>query len=398
MKVYLIGVGLGNPDTLTLAARRAIEESNLLIGAPRLLEGYAGKKCVPAILAGDIAAAAAQEGAGPVAVLLSGDIGFYSGAKKLYPLLEGYEVEALPGISSLAYFCARCRTPWEDVYLVSAHGRAHNAPGEIQCHKRTFVLTGGNYRAEHLCRDLCTWGMEDVPVTVGERLSYPEEAITRGAAGELAERQFDSLAVVLVENPRPVGREHAAPGIPDEAFLRGKTPMTKEEVRTLSVSRLRLRPEDAVWDVGAGTGSVSVECALAVPKGRVFAVERSEEALELLAQNREKFAAWNLRIVPGAAPAVLRDLPAPDRVFVGGSGGELEDILRLALEKNPRCRVVVNAVTLETLAECTRCFALLGLEDVAVTELSAARTREAGRYHLLQGLNPVFLLSGEGRP
>lgn len=174
--------------------------------------------------------------------------------------------------------------------------------------------------------------------------------------------------------------------------------MTKEEVRTLSVSRLRLRPEDTVWDVGAGTGSVSVECALAVPKGRVFAVERSEEALELLAQNREKFAAWNLRIVPGAAPAVLRDLPAPDRVFVGGSGGELEDILRLALEKNPRCRVVVNAVTLETLAECTRCFALLGLEDVAVTELSAARTREAGRYHLLQGLNPVFLLSGEGRP
>ena len=398
MKVYLIGVGLGNPDTLTLAARRAIEESNLLIGAPRLLEGYAGKKCVPAILAGDIAAAAAQEGAGPVAVLLSGDIGFYSGAKKLYPLLEGYEVEALPGISSLAYFCARCRTPWEDVYLVSAHGRAHNAPGEIQCHKRTFVLTGGDYRAEHLCRDLCTWGMEDVPVTVGERLSYPEEAITRGTAGKLAGRQFDSLAVVLVENPRPVGREHAAPGIPDEAFLRGKTPMTKEEVRTLSVSRLRLRPEDAVWDVGAGSGSVSVECALAVPKVRVFAVERSEEALELLAQNREKFAAWNLCIVPGAAPAALRDLPAPDRVFVGGSGGELEDILRLALEKNPRCRVVVNAVTLETLAECTRCFALLGLEDVAVTELSAARTREAGRYHLLQGLNPVFLLSGEGRP
>ena len=143
MKVYLIGVGMGNSDTLTLAARRAIDESCLLIGAPRLLEGYAGKKLVRAILAKDIAEAIAAEGTGPVSVLLSGDIGFYSGAKNLYPLLEGYEVEALPGISSLVYFCARCHTPWEDVHLVSAHGRAHNAPGEIQSHARTFVLTGG---------------------------------------------------------------------------------------------------------------------------------------------------------------------------------------------------------------------------------------------------------------
>ena len=155
MKVYLIGVGMGNPETLTVAAKRAIDESALLIGAPRLLEGYGSKRCVRAILAKDIAAAIAGETAGPVAVLLSGDIGFYSGAKNLYPLLEGYEVETLPGISSLVYFCARCHTPWEDVHLVSAHGRAHNAPGEIQSHERTFVLTGGNYRAGDLCRELC---------------------------------------------------------------------------------------------------------------------------------------------------------------------------------------------------------------------------------------------------
>ena len=179
MNVYLIGVGMGNPETLTLAARRAIDASTLLIGAPRLLEGYAGKKLVRAILAKDIAEAIAGESAGPVSVLLSGDIGFYSGAKNLYPLLEGYEVEALPCISSLVYFCARCRTPWEDVHLVSAHGRAHNAPGEIQSHSRTFVLTGGNYRAGDLCRELTDWGMDTVRITVGERLSYSDEAITR---------------------------------------------------------------------------------------------------------------------------------------------------------------------------------------------------------------------------
>ena len=117
---------------------------------------------------------------------------------------------------------------------------------------------------------------------VGERLSYPTETITAGTAAELAGKEFDSLAVVLAENPAPVRRSHNSPGIPDEEFLRGEAPMTKEEVRTLAVSKLRLQPHHTVWDVGAGTGSVSVECALAVPAGRVFAIERKDEAVELL--------------------------------------------------------------------------------------------------------------------
>ena len=173
MTVYLIGVGLGNPETMTVAARSAIEASKALIGAPRLLEGYGDKPCVSAILAEDIVTAICNCPEGPVAVLLSGDIGFYSGAKNLYPLLSDCQVEAIPGISSLVYFCARLHTTWQDVHLVSAHGRAHNAPGEIQSHSRTFVLTGGNYRAGDLCRDrLGEYGMlpgdlaEEIPAAI----------------------------------------------------------------------------------------------------------------------------------------------------------------------------------------------------------------------------------------
>ena len=395
MKVYLIGVGMGNPETLTLAARRAIDESSLLVGAPRLLEGYEKKRCVRAILAKDIADAIAAEGTGPAAVLLSGDIGFYSGAKNLYPLLEGYEVEALPGISSLVYFCARCRTPWEDVHLVSAHGRAHNAPGEIQSHERTFVLTGGNYRAGDLCRDLRDWGMEQVRITVGERLSYPDETITRGTAGDLAGREFDSLAVVLAENEHPIRRTCTAPGLPDGVFQRGKVPMTKEEVRSLCIAKLRLEEHHTLWDVGAGTGSVSIEGCYAVPKGRVFAVERKAEAVALLEENKAKFDLTNLRIVEGVAPEALEGLPAPDRVFLGGTAGNMEAILRLALEKNPRARVVVTAVTLETIGEAVRCFDALGFADADIVQIAATRTRKAGRYHLMDAQNPVWILSGE---
>ena len=397
MKVYLIGVGLGNPATMTLAAREAIAASPLLIGAPRLLEDYVGKTCLPLIAAADIAAAIENAREGPAAVLLSGDVGFYSGAKNLYPLLEGHQVVTIPGVSSLVYFCARLHTPWQDAFLVSAHGRAHNAPGAVQSHEKTFLLTGGTYRAGDLCRELTEWGLGHVTIHVGERLSYADEAITTGTARELAGKEFDSLAVVLVENPAPVRRSLSAPGLPDEAFLRGKVPMTKEEVRCLSVAKLRLEPCHTLWDVGAGTGSVSCEGALAVSEGRVFAIEQKEEAVALLEKNKAAMGLTNLHIVPGTAPEALRDLPAPDRVFLGGSSGNMEAILRCALEKNPAVRVVVNAVTLETTAEILRCFAALDLTDTDMIQVAATRTRKAGRYHLMDAQNPVWIVSGEAR-
>lgn len=397
MKVYLIGVGLGNPDTMTIEARRAVEACPVLIGAPRLLEPWSeGHTCHPLIAAGDIAEHINGLSEGPVGVLLSGDVGFYSGATALRPLLAGHEVISLPGISSLVYFCAKIGLPWQDVKIVSAHGRAHNAAGEIGCHRRTFALTGGKTTAADLCRELTERGLGHVTVWVGEFLSYPDERIVHGTAAELAEEQFSSLAVLLAENPTPVERPWNSPGLPDSAFLRGDVPMTKEEVRALAVSKLRLQPDHTVWDVGAGTGSVSVECALACPAGRVFAVERKAEAVALLEQNKARFGVSNLEIVEGLAPAALADLPAPDRVFLGGTSGNLEEILSLIFEKNPAARVVCTAVTLETVGEAARCFA--PLKESGMVQIAATRTRAVGRYHLMDAQNPVWMFSGEGNP
>ncbi|WP_297241545.1 precorrin-6y C5,15-methyltransferase (decarboxylating) subunit CbiE [uncultured Flavonifractor sp.] len=396
MKVYLIGVGMGNPGTMTAEALEAVRACPVLVGAPRLLESWAqNHDCVPLIAGADIAEYIGKQQEGPIGVLLSGDTGFYSGAKRLWALLEDHEVVTLPGISSLSYFCAKLHTDWQDMKIVSAHGRSHNVVGEIQRNGRTFALTGGSTKAQDICRELTGRGLGDVTVSVGERLSYPDERVVTGTAAELAEETFADLSVLLAVNPRPVTRPWNGSGLPDEAFLRGNVPMTKEEVRALALSKLRLAERHVVWDVGAGTGSVSVECALSCPAGRVFAVEKKEEALALLEENRERFHAANLSIVGGTAPEALKDLPAPDRVFIGGTSGELGEILDVIFDKNPAARVVCTAVTLETVAEAAKLFA--HLEGADMVQVSATRTRSAGRYHLMDAQNPVWIFSGEGR-
>ena len=396
MKVYLIGVGMGNPDTLTGQALRAIEESPVLVGARRLLEPWTqGHDCVPLIAASDIAEFIHKQQQGPIGVLLSGDTGFYSGAKTLWPLLGNDEVETIPGISSLSYFCAKLQTSWQDVKILSAHGRSHNVAGEIQRNAKTFALTGGATKAEDICRALAERGLGEVQVSVGERLSYEDERILTGTAAELAKETFADLAVLLAVNPAPIQRPWDTPGLPDGAFLRGDVPMTKEEVRALSISKLHLQEHHVVWDVGAGTGSVSVECALACPAGRVYAVEKKEAALALMAENKARFHVTNLDLVPGMAPEALEELPAPDRVFLGGTSGNLEEILNVIFHKNPAARVVCTAVTLETVGEAARLFA--GLENPDMVQISVTRTRQAGRYHLMDAQNPVWIFSGEGR-
>ena len=330
-------------------------------------------------------------------VLLSGDTGFYSGAKGLWPLLGNHEVITIPGISSLSYFCARLQTTWQDARLVSAHGRSHNAVGEIQRSAKVFALTGGATKAEDICRALAERGLGQVRVSVGERLSYADERIVTGTAAELAGETFcPSLSVPVAVNPDPVVRpvewlRPARRGLPPG----GTWPMTKEEVRALALSKLRLEAHHVVWDVGAGTGSVSVECALSCPAGRVYAVEKKEEALALLAENRARFHAANLEVVAGTAPEALEALSAPDRVFLGGTSGSLEDILNVIFRKNPAARVVCTAVTLETVGEAARCFA--GLEGADMVQVAVTRTRPAGRYHLMDAQNPVWIFSGEGR-
>lgn len=167
--------------------------------------------------------------------------------------------------------------------------------------------------------------------------------------------------------------------------------MTKQEVRAAALGKLAVGPEDVCWDIGAGTGGVSVE--LALQSKAVWAVERNQEALELLRANRKLLCAWKLRIVEGRAPEALDGLPAPDAVFVGGSGGELPRILQAVHDVNPRARVCVSAIALETLHTALTGLTALGYET-EITQIAVSRCRPAGALHLLTAQNPVFLITG----
>ena len=169
--------------------------------------------------------------------------------------------------------------------------------------------------------------------------------------------------------------------------------MTKQEVRAAALAKLAVRPEDILWDVGAGTGSVSVELALAAPRGQVYAVECNETACGLIRQNREKFAAFNLTLIEGKAPDALKALPAPDAVFIGGTKGGMAGVVDAVLEKNPSARICISAIALETLSAAVAALTAHGL-SAEVAQIAVSRTRPAGRLHLLMANNPVFLITG----
>ncbi len=404
MKVSLIGMGPGHPSLLTQAAAEAIAQAALLIGSPRLLEPYrrGGRPCREGVLAGDILQILQEEGPEKAAVLLSGDLGFYSGAKSLLPLLReaGIETACHCGISSLQYFCGRLERPWEGIHAASAHGRSCDPAALVRRHGTVFFLTGEKrgQTPGDLCQQLVEGGCPKAQVWVGSRLSYPDEVIAIGRAEEFARMKFPPLSVVLAEGePERLPWPYVTPGIPDSGFIRDKVPMTKAEVRAVALSKLRIAPGDTLWDVGAGTGSVAVEMALLLREGQVFAIEGKKEACALIQENARKFGLKNLTLVEGKAPAALEALPPPDGVFIGGSGGNLREILETALKKTPQVRVVVAVSTLETLSQGLAALAELPFGETEVVQLTAARSRELGRYHQMEGQNPVFLLRGEGR-
>lgn len=387
----IVGAGLGTADALTGEARRAIESADAVLATARLAAlSPRAEVCAFYELAGRAIAGSAAR----TALLVSGDVGFFSAAGKLRErLLPHGGVTLVPGLSSMQVMCAKCGVSYEKLCFKSLHGRTGSILGAVSYHEKIFALTGGENNAQAVCKSLADAGLGGLTVHLGENLGAENERVLHGTAAELAPVSCGELTVLLIENPRAADKN--AP-IRDEMLTRAKVPMTKEEVRWVSVSRLAVRPSDTVWDVGAGTGAVTLELARKAHDGVVYAIERNPDAVALLHENRAKLGGYNVRIVEGKAPDALADLPAPDCVFVGGSGGRIREILALAQEKNPAVRVVVNAIALETLFAAQTALHELGFAEIEVTQLAAARGKSVGAYTMLTANNPVFILSGRG--
>ena len=392
-RISIVGIGMGDEDTLTIGARRTIDGADLLIGAERMVRSvstgqdsffeYRAEKILPYINE--------HPEYRRIAVLVSGDTGFQSAAKKIVDRTDrsAFDTDIICGVSSIAYLCSRIGSSWDDAYLISAHGREANIVGAVNRNSKVIVLLDGEKGTKAMCRELAEYGLDDVKVTVGQDLGQENEKISEGSPSVLMNEKFGTLCIAMIENPRP--RKENPIGIHDELFIRGDAPMTKEEIRSLSVVKLKLEENSVLFDVGAGTGSVAVESALSVPNGKVYAIEKENDAADLIEQNKKKFRVPNLEVVRGRAPDALEGLPSPTHVFIGGTSGDLKEIMDTCLKKNPKVRFVVNAITLETVSEMIRCFDELDVEEEEIVSINVSKSKKAGRYHLMNAHNPIYI-------
>lgn len=396
LRVNIVGIGPGNPKLLTGAAREAIEQSTVLVGDKRMLANFAsGKRVYDTIKMAEICRICSE--ADPqkdvVSVLVSGDVGFFSLAKTISGKLPDCECVRYCGISSLVYFAQLLQMSWDDAKIISMHGRRQNFIEAVAHNKKVFALTGGENSPQALCARLCEHGLGGVTVYVGENLSYDDEKVSSMTAEEGAKQSFSSLSVMMIINSEAKALPHNVHGLSDDLFIRSKVPMTKQEIRAVSLSKLMPQETDVIYDIGAGTGSCSVELALQAKRGMVYAFERNEEAVQLIEKNKALFGVENLTVVPGEASENLEAMPVPDCVFIGGSGGNLCKMLDTVYAKNPACRVVINAITVETLIEAAEYYKAHDAYALDIVNVFAARAKKLGAYNLMMSQNPVYIMT-----
>ena len=405
-RLTIAGIGPGSPGYLLPETIQRMEEAHTVIAARRvlpMLEDCCHKsgttfapmrKIRPTLEQVDDLLSSGCD----VVLFVSGDPLMYS----LYHTIlddeisRNWNIEIIPGIGSLQMLGAAVGETMEEAEIVSVHGR-FKTPGSVALtvteHEKTFFLCSKEQGPAWLSKIMLDFGLDHVKVFAGANLSYDNEIIDAGSPQEMAGKEFPGLSVAMIKNPSP-RKVTRARFLSDEDFERAKTPMTKEEIRVLILHKLKLALDDVVWDVGAGTGSVTIECARQAAYGSVHAVERDETALELIAKNKEKFGTENVTIHAGEAIDVLDDLPVPDKVFVGGSGGQLDLVLQKIAAFPRKVKVVVSAVTLETIAETGD---LLGRydPDYDVIQATIGRGRKIGSYHILDTNNPVMIFTAQ---
>ncbi len=399
--IRLIGVGLQGPEGLCREMLDRINEADLLVGGEKILQLFKGCSGQRLVIKGHLDGVVKKiqhplKGGKKVVVLTSGDPNFFGIARLLLKSFHPDEVEIHPGVSSMQLAFARIRIPWDDAAFVSAHGR-ELAPviQAVRTHPKIAILTDPKNQPSRIAKRLLDAGVpEDDSVFVCSRLGGSDEKIWEGRLASLPGKRFPELNLMILLHE--TGGEGGV-GIPDHEFAHDRGMITRSEIRAVTLSKLRIGSGNLLWDIGAGSGSVSVESARLAQGVTVYAVEKSRRRIPGLKQNIERFAPGKIHSVLGEAPSILKGLPDPNRVFVGGSGGNLTSILKTSVRRLSKGgRIVVNAVTLETLQQTREVLKKQGLVSEVVS-VQIGRGHNLKGKVMLQAENTVFIITAKKR-
>ena len=397
--IHVIGAGIAGHEGFTHQALELISQSELLFGAQRLLDlfpDYQGEKVMidNDSMVGMVSQL--QDYSGRAVVLASGDPLFFGVGRFLLRNMPDELIEFLPNVTSIQYAFAKIREPWDDTVFISTHDRGiKKVVDRIVANDKAVVLTDSSAKPGQIGRELLSRGRSGYKVFVCENLGTQDERIRVTDVRELLQLDIAPLNLLILIKEYEEDAELYVPtlGIPDEEFVSIKKLITKEEVRVITLAKLKLRHDMCLWDIGAGSGSICIEADHLLPNGRIFAIERNEECRQFIKENLQKFNTRNVTLIEGDAPVCLEELPDPERVFIGGSGGFLWDILgAVDMRLATGGRVVMNAITLDTLTAANEFFANAGYQ-VEVVTVNIAKTRPHSNYKMFEAYDPVYVVT-----
>lgn len=399
MNITIAGLGMGSEGNLTLDAHMAIKDSDVIFGAERLIAGF-DKKKYPLYLAKDIIPVLESEKPLRPVILYSGDVSFYSGTRKMIAALkdwrEDINIRVLPGISSISYLASKIGTSYDDAKLFSLHG--HDSDEDlaklidlIKYNSKVFTLLSGAKDIHKIAEAMIASGITG-SITAGNNLSYDDESVITMSFDEALAYDNAGITTAFISNPAPA-RKPLINVIKDSDMIRTDVPMTKECIRHESIIRLELCEGDVLYDVGGGTGSVSIEAASLSRDLKVYTFEKKPEAVKLIKENIKKAGLYNIEVIEGNAPDTFEGITSPDKVFIGGSEGRLSEIIAKLSERKKGIRYVVNAVSLETIDEVKKVMKDFEAADEEIIQISVSGVRKAGEHHLLSAQNPVWIFS-----
>ncbi len=407
--ISLIGAGMGDERCLTSEAARTIDAADIIIGDNRLTSKYENscrevhnyylaKDIIPLLY--DIRDKNRYKKKKIVA-LFSGDASFYSGGTSLYRELIkeketgdlNMDIKILPGISSVSYLASKLGVSYSDAYICSMHGRRLTGISSIVRHNnKVFILLSGKVDVRKLGEKIASKDSGNIKVFIGSNLSSTDEKIYTLAPSECLSFDEEGIFTCLIINDHPDSLS-ITHGLNDDEFIRESVPMTKEEIREVSISKLHLNSNSILFDIGSGSGSITVECARLSKDLAVYAIECKEDAFELTRKNAEKHDLDNIEFVYGKAPEAFEGLPSPTHAFIGGSGGNMTEILDSLYAMNDSMRVVINAVSIDTISMLGTLPDRFSITDYELVQIQVSKTYDAAGHLMMKAANPIWICS-----